>query len=173
MVNGPRFLLQPENNNFMVLQSSPSVALQIVSENPLPGIDNVTTMQWHSGMSPYHYEVALLPKKVQKCYGCGRQFAEKYRMAPHNVIIKHIDRHVRGKDTVGNLILCHEFAATYYHLDSKHVVRKNPFFNNVVYITNSLFPSTDYRTTGFNPSRQPYNTISLSAGWMVWIEIMV
>ena len=139
MVDGPRFLLQPGNNNFTILQSSPSVTHPIFSQNPLPGIGNITAMQWHSGMSPYHYEVALLPKNVQKCYGCGRQFVEKYRTAPHNVIIKHIDRRVRGKDTVGNLVLCHDFSATYYHPDSKHVVRKNPFFNNAVYISNSLF----------------------------------
>ena len=127
------------SNNFMVQQSLPGAAHQIFPLNPLSGAESLMAFQWHSGMSPHQYELKLLPTNVQKCYGCGRPFVDKYRKAPHNVIIKHVDRRVRGTDTMSNLLVSHDFSATYYHLDSKHVERKNPLFNKVVFITNSLF----------------------------------
>lgn len=34
--------------------------------------------QWQPWMSPYSYEIVLLPTKVKKCYGCGSDFVEKY-----------------------------------------------------------------------------------------------
>ena len=44
--------------------------------------------QWHSGMSPFPYEIVLLPNNVRKCYGCGNDFAKKYRKPPFNLIVK-------------------------------------------------------------------------------------
>ena len=131
--------LQTGNNNVMVQQSLPGTAPQIFPLNPLSGAQSIMAFQWHSGMSPHQYKLKLLPCNVQRCYGCGRHFVDKYRKAPHNIIIKHVDRRVRGKDTMGNLLLSNDFSATYYHLDSKHVERKNPLFSKVVFITNSLF----------------------------------
>ena len=131
--------LQTGNDNFMVQQSLPGAAPQTLPLNPLSRSKSTMAFQWHSGLSPHRYELKLLPSNVQKCYGCGRHFVDKYRKAPHNVIIKHVDRRVRGTDTMGNLLISSDFSATYYHLDSKHVERKNPLFSKVVFITNSLF----------------------------------
>ena len=141
--------LQTQNNNFMVQQSSPSAASHILPLSPLSGMGSMMALQWHSGMSAHRYELQPLPKNVQKCYGCGKQFTEKYRRAPHNVIIKHVDRRIRGKDTMGNITVSNDFTATYYHLDSKHVKRKNPLFNKVVYVTNSLFLELDVEQLGY------------------------
>ena len=43
--------------------------------------------QWHSGMSPYTYEIIRLSSNVQKCYGCSTAFCEKYRNAPNSLVI--------------------------------------------------------------------------------------
>ena len=59
--------------------------------------------QWQPWMSPYAYEVVLLPNIVKKCYGCGSNFVEKYRSSPHNLVIKHMDRRIAGKDSFGQL----------------------------------------------------------------------
>ena len=56
--------------------------------------------QWHSGWSPHHYEICLLPSKVKKCYGCGNEFVEKYRKPPFNIIVKHMDRRVVRRNEV-------------------------------------------------------------------------
>lgn len=50
---------------------------------------SLAAVQWHSGMSPHHYEIVFLPNNVKKCYGCGNEFADKYRAAPFNTIVKH------------------------------------------------------------------------------------
>ena len=55
--------------------------------------------QWHSGMSPHPYTLCMLPNAVQKCYGCGADFAPKYRHAPNNIIVKHVDRRFKGRDS--------------------------------------------------------------------------
>ena len=73
--------------------------------------------QWHSGLSPYTYEIVRLPYNVQKCYGCSTAFCEKYRNAPNNSVIKHIDRRVIGK----NLMYDSDFTNTYYHPNISHI----------------------------------------------------
>ena len=37
-------------------------------------------------------------KSVKKCYGCGDNFAEKFRQPPHNIVVKHVDRRQVRKD---------------------------------------------------------------------------
>ncbi len=49
-------------------------------------------IHWHSGMSPFAYEIMLFPVGVSKCYGCGKSFADKYKQPPHNLIIRLKDR---------------------------------------------------------------------------------
>ena len=56
---------------------------------------------WNSGMSPHAYQLIKKPLKVTKCYGCGQEFAAKYNNAHNNLIIKHIDKRITGKDTQG------------------------------------------------------------------------
>lgn len=101
--------------------------------------------QWHSGLSPYTYEIVRLPSNVQKCYGCSTAFCEKYRSAPNNLVIKHIDRRVIGKNSAGNLIYGSDFTNTYYHPNISHIKRKNPVFTGLVYISTHLYNSLDAR----------------------------
>ena len=68
--------------------------------------------RWHSGMSPGRYELVLLPANVVKCYGCGQKFAQKYRSSPYNIIIKHVDRRIRGRDASGNIVHNQDFTST-------------------------------------------------------------
>jgi len=69
----------------------PSTASQQVPQ-PLSGVP------WHSGMSPYPYTLCARPKAVRKCYGCGEDFAQKYRTEPNNIIVKHVDRRLKGRN---------------------------------------------------------------------------
>ena len=82
-----------------------------------------TSKQWHSGNSPYRYEVVTLNNRVKKCYGCGQNFAECYREMPKNVVVRHYDRRVKGKDQA-NLLYTEGFQAAYYHLNQSHIVMK-------------------------------------------------
>ena len=77
--------------------------------------------QWHSGMSPFPYGVVLLPNNVRKCYGCGNDFAEKYRKPPFNLIVKHVDRRIIKKcEQTGQLVFSNDYNNTYYHLVGLH-----------------------------------------------------
>ena len=37
------------------------------------------TPMWHSGLSPHNDELVVLSTNVKKCYGCGQEFAAKYK----------------------------------------------------------------------------------------------
>ena len=100
--------------------------------------------QWQPWMSPYAYEVVLLPNIVQKCYGCGSNFVAKYRSSPYNLVIKHMDRRIAGKDTLGQLRYSVDFNNTYYHPLMVHIQKKNPFFDGTVRISRSLYDSLDH-----------------------------
>ena len=100
-----------------------------------------TTDQWTTPSSPYKYEIVILPGNVVKCYGFSRPFVEKYWSPPENVVVKHRDRRIRGSDKDGRVTFGANFQNTYYHLNPEHISRKNPSFNNQVYINNSLLSS--------------------------------
>ena len=100
---------------------------------------------WHSGMSPHHYEIVMLPSNVQKCYGCGEIFSERSRSAPYNLCVKHVDKRVIGKNADGHLIYSRDYTNTYYHPSMPHIKRKNPLFTGVVYIAADLYNSLDAR----------------------------
>ena len=69
--------------------------------------------QWQSGMSPFPYEIVLPPNNVRKCYGCGNDFAEKYRKPPFNLIVKHVDRRIIKKcEQTGRLVFSHDYNNT-------------------------------------------------------------
>ena len=85
---------------------------------------------WHSGWSPYQYEVCLLPNSAEKCDGWNQNFADKYRQEPRNVVIRHTDRRIRGKD--GTIQFNSDFTHTYYHCNIGHISRKKPFFDGKV-----------------------------------------
>ncbi len=102
--------------------------------------------QWHSGMSPFPYEVVLLPNNVRKCYGCGSDFADKYRKPPFNLIVKHVDKRVVRKcEQTGRLVFSHDFNNTYYHLVALHILRKNPTFAGVAIISHELYSTLSER----------------------------
>ena len=76
----------------------------------------------------------------KKCYGCGRPFADKYNSPPNNLIIRHVDRRIMGKDdATTQLVFNHNFTAAYYHANKMHIVMKNPNFAGIVNIKNSLY----------------------------------
>lgn len=81
--------------------------------------NNGNNVQWHSGHSPYHYELVTLTNRVKKCYGCGQDFAQLHRK-----------ERVKGKDQQGNLVYSQDFQAAYYHLNPSHILRKNAFFKD-------------------------------------------
>ena len=97
--------------------------------------------RWHSGMSPGRYELIPLPGIVVRCYGCGQNFAEKYRSSPYNIIVKHVDRRIRGRNASGNIVYNQDFTNTYYHLSKDHILKKNPTFDGYVYATQGLLNS--------------------------------
>lgn len=69
-----------------------------VSSSATGSQSNTFGSQWHSGMAPNRYQVVLLDPIVKKCYGCGNAFADKYRRSPYNLVLKHVDRRITGKD---------------------------------------------------------------------------
>ena len=53
--------------------------------DPRPSTKGQTQLrdkEMHAGMSPNQYEIIELPVNVKKCYGCGTNFADKYRNRP-------------------------------------------------------------------------------------------
>ena len=70
--------------------------------------------RWHPWMSPYGYEVILLPNMVKKCYGCGSKFVGKYRNSRFNLVIKHMDRRIAGKDSLGQSRYSVDFNNTFF-----------------------------------------------------------
>lgn len=92
--------------------------------------NNGNNVQWHSGHSPYHYELVTLTNRVKKCYGCGQDFAQLHRK-----------ERVKGKDQQGNLVYSQDFQAAYYHLNPSHILRKNAFFNGRVSVAREFWGS--------------------------------
>lgn len=158
----------PSNASYFSTQSSslplppinpiarPSMQYQVPVQNPPPFLSlhsannssgnafRAHFVPWHSGMSPNRYEVVLLSQAVKKCYGCGSPFTDKFRKSPHNIVIKHVDRRVVGKnDLTGQLIYSNDYTNTYYHLSVSHVKKKNPLFTGLVYISSALHQSLD------------------------------
>ena len=98
-----------------------------------------TVVTWHSGMPPHKYEVVVLKPCVKNFYGRGSLFADKYRSSPYNLVVKHEDGRVTGKnDYTGQLVYGRDFSNTYYHLVKSHIQRKNPEFSGSVYISTAL-----------------------------------
>ena len=51
-----------------------------------------------------------------------------YLYYPRNIIIRHRDQLIMGKNIFGVLTYSFDFQFTYYHLSRGHVVRENPNF---------------------------------------------
>ena len=81
---------------------------------------------------------------MQKCYGCGSDFVDKYRKPPFNLVLKHVDRRViRRNEVTGQLVFSHDYSNTYYHPSCAHIRRKNPVFTGLVFISNELFAALE------------------------------
>ena len=121
-------------------QSSLMPSQQSLSNAFLRPTPNLTanTQQWHSGMSPHKYSVVEKPSDVSKCYGCGAIFADKYNHYPNNLIVKHLDRRIRGKNQEGQLLYNVDFTPSNYHSNREHITRKNPVFDGTVYMSKGL-----------------------------------
>ena len=60
---------------------------------------------------------------------------QKYRTEPNNIIVKHVDRRLKGRDNqTSHLIFNADFSNTYYHPIFSHVKRKNPLFSGTVHV---------------------------------------
>ena len=81
---------------------------------------------------------------MKKCYGCGDNFAEKFRQPPHNIVVKHVERQqVRRDDNTGVLVCITDFTNTYYHPSPAPIIRENPVFDGRVHINLSTYHSLD------------------------------
>ena len=95
---------------------------------------------WHSGMSPYPYELIEFPGGgISKCYGCNQEFADRYKASPNNHIVRHRDRRIRGKDEQSNIVYNGNFTCSYYHPNRRHVEMKNLIFSGDVFVSNALY----------------------------------
>ena len=101
-----------------------------------------TQGSWHSGYSPYRYELIELSSKVKKCHDCGLEFSEKFRQPPHNIVVKHVDRRLVRRDELGkqaNFTIGANFSNTYYHSYSNHIAPRNPVFDRNVHLSISTY----------------------------------
>ena len=85
------------------------------------------SQDWHSGLSHHPYEYIEKPKNVHVCYSCESNFTDKYDKSPNSTITKHVDRRIRGKIDIGNLLFNVDFTAAYYHLIKSHITKKKSF----------------------------------------------
>ena len=96
-------------------------------------------------MSSSIYELIIRPPTVRKCYGSGNDLGDKYKTPPCNIIIKHVDKRVTGKDSAtGQLIrYSQDYSNTYYHPIAAHITKKNLLFSGQVYVRYELHNSLD------------------------------
>ena len=135
-----------QTGTFAVQLRNPS---QLHQHQMPPNVLSQGNMTWHSGYSPYGYDLVILINRVKKCYGCGQDFAECYRRELKNIVVRHFDKRVKGKDAQGNLQYTNDFQAAYYHLNPSHIVKKNPVFNGRVSVATELWQSLSSATQAF------------------------
>ena len=115
------------------------------SKQPILNNTNVlpqgSSRVWHSGLSPYPYEIAVLPNNFSVCYGCHSKFLDLERAFPSNLIIKHRDCRITGRSPKGELLIAADYQCTYYHFSKDHIAKKNPMFlfNLTVHISSAFY----------------------------------
>ena len=116
------------------------------SKQPILNNSNVLTQVssevWHYGLSPYPYEIVVLPNNVSVCYSCHSKFSDSKRAFPSNFVIKHRDRLITGRSPTGKLMIATDCQCTYYHFSKDHVAKKNPMqetFNPTVHISSPFY----------------------------------
>ena len=130
----------------------PPLQQQSFPQSPMPCAGLQTP--WNSSMSPSIYELVITPPKVRKRYGCGNDLGDKYKTPPCNIILKHVDKRVTGKDaTTDQLIHSQDYSNTYNHPKAAHITKKNPLFSGQVFLRYELYNSLD------DPQRHSVNTL--------------
>ena len=115
------------------------------SKQPILNNTNVLTQNssqvWHSRLSPYPYEIVVLPNNVSVCYGYHSKFLDLERAFPSNLVIKHRDCRITGRSPTGELLIAADHQCTYYHFSKDHVAKKNPMFlfNPTVHISSAFY----------------------------------
>ena len=99
-----------------------------------PMLGGTNEQKWHSWMSPYPYEIVEKPREVIKCCSCRYNFPEKYDNLPHNLIIKHVDKRIRGKSDTGQICHSVNFTPAHYHAN----MLKNYVFDGIAIVSPSL-----------------------------------
>ena len=122
-------IIDSVHNSNMFMSTISKCHRQTIASSPSP-------VYWHSGLSPHPYEVVEKAKEVVKCYGCGQNFANNIVF---NLVIRHIDRRIRGKNSNGHFICNSDFTPAYYHPMLSHILRKNPYLDGRVQIKSSLY----------------------------------
>ena len=111
----------------------------------MPNVQTVTRnvpssfcLHWHSGMMPHKYYLIEKPANVANCYGCSESFSLHYCQLPTIIIVRHIDRRIRGKTQDGQLICNADFTPAYYQPIRSHITRKKPCYIGNLYIKSQI-----------------------------------
>ena len=131
---------QPWNKDANFRTPEAQVCISTTS-SPVPyeSIHQPMTLKWHSVFSPYQYTLCELPPAVKKVLRRWRRIRQNYRMPLNNIIVKHVDRRLRGSDEIGQLVYSPDFTNTYYHPISSHIARKNPVFGGSVHVDRTFY----------------------------------
>ena len=115
------------------------------SKQPILTNTNVLTQDssqvWHSGLSPYPYEIVVLSNNVTVCYGWHSKFLDSERVFPSNLVIKYRNRRITGRRPTGELVVAADYQCTYCHFSKDHVGKMNPvfLFNPTVHISSVFY----------------------------------
>ena len=63
------------------------------------------------------------------------------RAFPSNLVIKHRDHRITGRNPTGESLITADYQCTYYHFSNDHVAKKNPMFlfNPTVHISSAFY----------------------------------
>ena len=108
---------QPWNKDANFRTPEAQVCISTTS-SPVPyeSIHQPMTLKWHSVFSPYQYTLCELPPAVKKVLRRWRRIRQNYRMPLNNIIVKHVDRRLRGSDEIGQLVYSPVFGGS-VHVD--------------------------------------------------------
>ena len=131
--------IPPSNSSFSQPFLIPSSKQPILNNTSV--FTQSSSQVWHSGFSPYPYEIVVLPNNVSVCYGCHSKFLDSEKAFPSNLVIKHRDRRITGRSSTGELLTAADYQCTYYHFSKDHVAKKNPvfLFNPTVHISGAFY----------------------------------
>ena len=90
-----------------------------------------TISEWHSGLSPFPYELVMRAHyQCTICYGgCKRPYT-----VGDAFVVRHQDKRVMGKDQAGNFLFNETFKPTYYHVQFDCIKRRNFYFDGTVHL---------------------------------------